>query len=47
MTRDLGGSGPLLVDVPGATPSRLVVAMGKDETRIYLIATTLVVSPRR
>jgi outer membrane protein assembly factor BamB len=28
---DLGASGPLLVDVPGATPSRLVVAMGKDE----------------
>ena len=28
--QDLGGSGPLLVDVPGATPSSLVVAMGKD-----------------
>ncbi len=27
---DLGSSGPLLVDVPGATPSALVVAMGKD-----------------
>ena len=27
---DLGGSGPLLVDVPGATPSQLVVALGKD-----------------
>jgi hypothetical protein len=27
---DLGGSGPLVVDVPGATPSSLVVAMGKD-----------------
>lgn len=27
---DLGSSGPLLVDVPGATPSSLVVAMGKD-----------------
>ncbi len=27
---DLGGSGPVLVDVPGATPSSLVVAMGKD-----------------
>ena len=27
---DLGGSGPLLVDVPGATPSHLVVALGKD-----------------
>jgi len=28
--QDLGSSGPLLVDVPGATPSALVVAMGKD-----------------
>jgi hypothetical protein len=27
---DLGGSGPLLVDVPGAMPSSLVVALGKD-----------------
>jgi outer membrane protein assembly factor BamB len=27
---DVGGSGPLLVDVPGATPSALVVALGKD-----------------
>ena len=27
---DLGGSGPLLVDVPDANPSSLVVALGKD-----------------
>ena len=27
---DLGGSGPLLVDVPGAAPSSLVVQLGKD-----------------
>jgi len=27
---DLGGSGPLLVDVPGANPSALVVSLGKD-----------------
>lgn len=27
---DLGSSGPLLLDVPGANPSQLVVAMGKD-----------------
>ena len=27
---DIGSSGPLLVDVPGATPSNLVVALGKD-----------------
>ena len=28
---EIAGAGPLLVDVPGATPSRLVVQMGKDE----------------
>jgi outer membrane protein assembly factor BamB len=33
---DLGSSGPLLVDVPGATPSRLVVALGKD-LNMYLL----------
>jgi hypothetical protein len=33
---DLGGSGPLLVDVPGATPSHLVVALGKD-LHMYLL----------
>ena len=27
---DIGGCGPLLVDVPGATPSHLVVALGKN-----------------
>jgi hypothetical protein len=27
---DIGGSGPLLVDVPGAKPSQLVVSLGKD-----------------
>jgi hypothetical protein len=27
---DLGGSGPVLIDVPGATPSQLVVALGKN-----------------
>jgi hypothetical protein len=27
---DVGGSGPVLVDVPGATPSELVVAFGKN-----------------
>jgi hypothetical protein len=27
---DIGGTGPLLVDVPGANPSSLVVALGKD-----------------
>jgi hypothetical protein len=33
---DLGSSGSLLVDVPGATPSRLVVALGKDRN-MYLV----------
>src|SRR4029450_893696 len=33
---DLGASGPLLVDVPSATPSHLVVAMGKDRNA-YLV----------
>ncbi len=28
---EIGASGPVLVDVPGATPSRLVVQLGKDE----------------
>jgi hypothetical protein len=32
---DIGGTGPVLVDVPGATPSALVVALGKDG-KIYL-----------
>ncbi|HEX6464899.1 MAG TPA: SBBP repeat-containing protein, partial [Vicinamibacterales bacterium] len=27
---DLGGAAPLIVDVPGATPSRLIVALGKS-----------------
>jgi hypothetical protein len=33
---DLGGSGPLLVDVPDATPSHLAVALGKD-AKVYLV----------
>ena len=33
---DLGGSGALLVDVPDATPSHLVVALGKDR-HAYLL----------
>ena len=27
---DVGGSGPVLIDVPGATPSQLAVALGKN-----------------
>src|SRR5262249_37606850 len=33
---DLASSGPLLVDVPGATPSHLVVALGKERNG-YLV----------
>ncbi len=33
---DLGGSNPIVVDVPGATPSELIVAIGKDRNG-YLI----------
>jgi hypothetical protein len=33
---DLGGTGALLVDVPGATPSQLVVAFGKDRNAYLL-----------
>jgi len=33
---DLGGSGPVLVDVPGATPSALVAQYGKDG-KVYLL----------
>ena len=36
MDQDLGSCGPLLVDVPGVTPSHLVVAMGKDQ-KAYLL----------
>jgi hypothetical protein len=32
---DLGGTGPVLVDVPGADPSALAIALGKDG-KIYL-----------
>jgi len=33
---DLGGSGPVLVDLPGSTPSALAVALGKDGN-LYLL----------
>ncbi|HEX3990403.1 MAG TPA: hypothetical protein VHX39_04440, partial [Acetobacteraceae bacterium] len=36
---DLASSGPLMLDVPGATPSQLVVALGKDGNG-YLINRT-------
>ncbi len=33
---DLGGTNPIIVDVPGATPSALVVALGKDRNAYLL-----------
>ena len=33
---DLGGTNPIIVDVPGATPSQLVVAIGKDRNGYLL-----------
>jgi hypothetical protein len=33
---DMGGTSPILVTVPGATPSTLVVALGKD-SNVYLL----------
>jgi hypothetical protein len=38
---DLGGSGPLIVDVSGATPPQLVVALGKDGNAYLLNRTNL------
>jgi len=38
---DIGGSGPLIVDVPGATPSQLVVSLGKDGNAYLLNRTNL------
>ena len=38
---DLGGSGALLVDVPGATPAKLVVSLGKDGNAYLLNRTNL------
>jgi hypothetical protein len=36
---DIGGTGPILIDVPGATPSKLVVAIGKSGV-VYLLDRT-------
>ena len=36
---DIGGSGPVLLDVPGATPSTLVAALGKNGV-LYLLDRT-------
>jgi PQQ enzyme repeat len=33
---DLGGTGPVVLDVPGATPAKLLVGLGKDG-KIYLV----------
>jgi hypothetical protein len=34
--RDLGGTGPVILDVPGATPAKLLVGLGKDG-KMYLV----------
>jgi hypothetical protein len=36
---DLGGTGPIILDLPGSTPSKLLVGLGKDG-KIYLINRT-------
>jgi PQQ enzyme repeat len=38
---DLGGSAPVIVNVPGATPSQLIVALGKDGYAYLLNRTNL------
>jgi hypothetical protein len=38
---DIGSSGPLIVNVPGATPANLVVALGKDGNAYLLNRTNL------
>jgi hypothetical protein len=38
---DLSGSGPIIVDVPGGSPSALVVAIGKDRNAYLLNRTNL------
>jgi len=41
LDRDIGGSGALIVDVPGATPSKLILALGKDGNAYLLNRTNL------
>jgi hypothetical protein len=38
---DLGGSGPLVVDAPGITPSKLIVQLGKDHHAYAIDRTTM------
>ncbi len=38
---DIGGTGPILMHVPGATPSDLIVALGKDRKAYLLDAANL------
>jgi len=38
---DIGGTGPILLRVPGATPSNLIVALGKDGNAYLLDAANL------
>ena len=44
---DIGSSGPVLVDLPGAAPSQLAIALGKDGNVYVLIAATSAVSALR
>jgi hypothetical protein len=39
--KDIGGSGALIVDVPGATPPKLILALGKDGNAYLLNRTNL------
>ncbi len=39
--QDLGGTGPLLIDLPGSTPSKLVLALGLDGKAYLLDRTSL------
>jgi len=36
---DLGGTGPIILDLPGSTPSKLLIALGKDG-KMYIIDRT-------
>jgi hypothetical protein len=39
--QDMGGTSPILMDVPGATPSKLIVSLGKDGNAYLLDRTNL------
>ena len=43
---DLGGTNPILIDVPGATPSKLAVALGKNGVAYLMTAPTWAASAK-